>query len=193
MTTVTLSCKHSADVADPVALGDKIACSKCPANKSGLPRRTVKSIRRPVADVEPADEAIAVAVDEAIDQAPVVSRAAAQLDRLERARDAAKNGGDAAAVLAEPLPEQPAKARKSRKDANGRVTFFHLSANRTAALRAAGFEVPDEATTVDVHRPDVAALLAALPKVCDDESQTQGVRTAACKAVAWLERFRDQV
>lgn len=187
MQIATLSCQHAAAVHAGVSVGDKVPCLKCKPAKTGgqAAQRTVKKLRD--SDDQPSTDGPADAVD------PPVDLAKARMDRLERAKKAAANGGDAAAVLAEPLPEAPKTRRSSTRQGSGRATFFHLSAARTAALRLAGMDIADDAKTVDVMPDQVQPLLAKLPDVVDDESRPQAVRTAARKAAVWLEKFRTEV
>lgn len=218
MNRATLSCKHAIDVEDGVNVGNKVACPKCPETKYGaMPSRTVKAIVRPTGD-EVVDQALANVADELADTdeptatevvgtpTPLLSdlmngltgrgstsnvsdMTKARTDRLNRAKAAAANGGDAAAVLAEPLPAGESK-RKGGRQAT-RVCFLNLSRVRVGALTAAGFPADRlEDATVDLQADDVRMLLAELPKVCEADGP---FKAAACRTADWLERFRADV
>lgn len=193
MTTTTktiarLSCNHSVVVSTGTEVGTKTVCHKCPrkGDTGNLPNRTVKAI---VSEAPVPVEGVPFGQDLA--PAPKVSpKTAARAARLERAKAAAANGGDAEAVLAEPLPTEAAAPRR-RGRAPSRVTFLNLSPVRVAALLAAGFpQARLEASTVDLQADDVTFLLENLGRVCDSDGTEA---KAACRLVAWLERFRTEL
>lgn len=207
----TLSCKHVAELVRSAlpAVGDKISCYKCPAARGRAATRTIKAIKTltdphdapaPTADELAAEIAaddevarIAAGIENEDDFTDVVttfltkSPAAARMDRLNKAKAVAADGGDAAAVLAEPVPATT-KTGKTRKPRAGRVTFLNLSPVRIAALLAAGFPQDRlEASSVDLQAADVQFLLDELPKVCTSERPEA---KAACRVADWLEKFR---
>lgn len=209
-----LNCGHTVTDDKAREVRAQVRCPECSDTIGKVVRPRITSTGPAVEvkadpDTGPSDADVAQALDtlKADDDqsvAPVVSMASARMDRYERAKAAAANGGDVAAVLSEPLPAAPTSQRRrsgSRPDGSvGRLRW--VNGHRADALRAladvdhrANPELPgklgaDVQAAIESGRPfyfDQATLdfmLDRLPSICED-SDAQA-HTAACRLHSYL-------
>jgi hypothetical protein len=209
-TTIRLSCHHAHDVDGHIPdVGDKVDCPTCPAKANGNPSvRTVKAVVTVNPTGDPDVDAALVKLGDDIASAvqadaEVVSLAQARVDRYQRARDAAANGGDPTAVLSEPLPEAPPGtpgARRSNWRDSYATRLRWVNGHRADALRAVVRQAGPVAENlgkalteaIETGKPlyftdaTLAITLDVLPGICEDEDDP--AHKAACRLLAYLRK-----